>query len=155
MAKPPRASGGVVAELGLVAQRPRPRPAAAPEGEAPARPPRPPVAELGETEDDGPDPYAEALRLKPRSRGGKGRGRKVRVYHRTGRGNQARCHAFTITRAAYERLLTDRVLDHRGATYPDGQPVVPKGGDPMDHAVRCGSCGTHSVECLQIEFEED
>jgi hypothetical protein len=113
--------------------------------------------------DDGLDPYVAALRLQPRqgtkaSRAtGQGTGR-VRVYHRLPEGEAgqpARCWAFTLSRAGWERLLTERILDSEGATLPDGSLVVPPGVDPLDVSVGCGTCGTHSVECLQIEFFEE
>lgn len=81
---------------------------------------------------------------------------RVRLYHVvTNANSEGRCWAFTITRAAWERLQTERVLDSDGATYPDGREVVPADVDPLDVPVRCGTCGTHSVECLQIQFYED
>ena len=79
----------------------------------------------------------------------------MRVYHRSGRHGEEKCWAFTITAVAYERLRSERILDHHGATYPTGQPVVPAGKNPIDYPVACGSCGTTSVECLQIIFVED
>jgi len=108
---------------------------------------------------DGFDPYQDALRLQARP-GSRKRSRttRVRVYHRLERvkpGAPERCWAFTLTRAAWERLLTDRIFDSDGATYPDGSLVVPMGTDPLYVPVHCGTCGTHSVECLQIEFFED
>ena len=110
--------------------------------------------------EDGPDPYDEAvkrLRVRP---GNRRNGRAgVRLYHvlPDARADDldARCWAFTITRSAYERLVTERVLDSEGATYPDGRPCVPPGIDPLDVPIRCGSCGTTSVETLQIELWED
>ena len=128
------------------------------DGSLPARTPVRQLRELA-TEPEGPDPYRDALRLRVRPgkrRNGKAR---VRVYHvlpGAAEGDpDGRCWAFTISRAAYDRLLTERVLDSDGAVYPDGRPCVPTGTDPMDIPIRCGSCGTTSVECLQIEFFEN
>jgi hypothetical protein len=154
--------GGVAAELGPVDPRrayrerlseaelrsspPRTK-------ENPERPPRPSVSEI--PDDDGPDPYQEALQVLPRGkRRGKATG-KVRAYHRTGKRGDERCWMFTLTRNGYETLVTEKRLTHEGTTFPDGKPVVPKGRNPLDYPIHCGSCGTHSVECLQIEFLAD
>jgi hypothetical protein len=123
-------------------------------GPAPAR-----IRPISAPDPTVPDPYREALLLRVRP-GKRRNGRaRVRVYHvlpgAARNDEDGRCWAFTVSRAAWERLVTERVLDSDGATYPDGRPVVPPGADPMDVSVRCGSCGTYSVECLQIEFYED
>ena len=113
---------------------------------------------------DGFDPYQDALRLQSRpgrtlSRRTAGtKAPRVRVYHRLMSrepDGQERCWAFTISRGAWERLLTERILDSEGATYPDGTPIVPPGEDPLYVSPRCGSCGTTTVECLQMEFFEE
>lgn len=114
-----------------------------------------PPAYLG---DEGPDPYQSALRLRARPNHRSDRKSPIRVYHRLEgaplAGTDGRCWAFTITRVAWERLVTERVLDSDGATYPDGTPIAPPGTDPLYVPVRCGSCGTQNVECLQMEFWE-
>lgn len=105
--------------------------------------------------DDEFDPVRETLRLRIRPGHRSDRTARVRVYHRLKGAPEAgfdgRCWAFTITRVAYEKLLTERVLDSEGATWPDGQPVVPPDVDPLYVPIRCGSCGTQRVECLQME----
>lgn len=143
--RPPAGEDGQLAPGLLGPPQPRTR----------ARPIGPPT----NAEADGPDPYRDALRILVRP-GRRRNGRSgVRLYHvlpGAARGDlDARCWAFTITRSAWDRLLTERVLDSDGATYPDGRPVVGAGVDPMDVPIVCGTCGTHSVECLQIEFWED
>lgn len=163
--RPPRGPGGVAAELGAVDPRQAIREKAPrdirekPRGsKGKFRPGADPGARSQTRYEpaDEPDPYDEALNLQPRA-GKRGRTTgNVRVYHRVYQnGEWQRCWAFTITRAAYERLRSERILDHDGATYPDGRPVVPEGRNPLDYPVACGSCGTTSVECLQIEFLED
>lgn len=120
--------------------------------------PSTPLAPIGYPDED-LDPEREALRLRVRPGHRPDRLASVRVYHRLDDAPQAglegRCWAFTITRAAYDRLVTERVLDSEGATNPTGEPVVPPGLDPLYVAVRCGSCGTQSVTCLQMEFWQD
>ncbi len=167
MPKPPRASGGVAAELGVVDPRKAVREQVGPpptdirekkRSQGVRRPggdPDPPPAPVPwRPSPNDPDPYEEALKVIPRGRRS-GKTGRVRVYHRAGEHGQERCWAFTLTAAGYQRLVTDRVLDHDGATYPNGLPVVPTGANPLDYPVRCGSCGTHSVECLQIELMAD
>jgi len=110
-------------------------------------------------EPEGPDPYRDALRLQVRP-GKRRNGRaRVRVYHLlpgyAPTDRDGLCWAFTISRAAWERLQTERVLDSEGAVYPDGRPCVPPDLEPLDVPIQCGSCGTTSVECLQIQFYEE
>lgn len=109
--------------------------------------------------DDEPDPLLVGLRLRFRPGQKPNRAAAVRVYHRLEGapevGLDGRCWAFTITRVAYERLVTERVLDSEGATYPTGERVVPPGIDPLYVSIQCGSCGTQSVRCLQMEFWQD
>lgn len=122
---------------------------------------RAPIRQLRELqqEPEGPDPYRDALRLRLRPGKRHNPRTRVRIYHiladRAEYDEDARCWAFTITRKAYERLVTERVLDSEGAVYPDGRPCVPPGTDPLDVPIRCGSCGTTTVECLQMIFFED
>jgi hypothetical protein len=121
--------------------------------------PRTPLGPLpDEPLQDDWDPYQVALRLRVRPGHRSSRKARVRVYHRLPGapriGLEGRCWSFTITRVAYERLVTDRILDSEGATYPNGQPVVPPDEDPLYVAVQCGSCGSQNVECLQMEFWE-
>lgn len=75
----------------------------------------------------------------------------VRVYHRTP-GRKDLCWAFTITMAAFEKLSNGGSLEAKGATYPNGVAVVPTGVKPTDVNIRCGSCGTTSVACVELEF---
>lgn len=108
---------------------------------------------------EGIDPYQQALVLRVRPGQARNSRAAVRLYHRLPERARrddpdARCWCFTITRAAWERLQTERVLDSDGATYPDGTPCVPEGVDPLDVPVHCGTCGTTSVEILQIDFFE-
>jgi hypothetical protein len=153
MAKPPRAAGGVAAELGVVDPRRAVREKTNdPPVKIQEKRPRPMRAL---DEDDEADPYVTALQIKPRDGAKHSRSTKVRAYHRTGKRGAERCWMFTMTRRGYEFLLAERRFDHREATYPDGRPVVPKGADPLNYPMACGSCGTHSVECLQIEFLRD
>lgn len=109
--------------------------------------------------DDEVDPVRETLRLRIRPGRRSDRTARVRVYHRLNgapeAGLEGRCWAFTITRVAYERLLTERVLDSEQATWPNGTLVVPLGVDPLYVPLRCGSCGTQRVECLQMECWQD
>jgi hypothetical protein len=99
------------------------------------------------------DPYVRALRVRPMIGRGARTGR-VKVVHRTGVRGDELCHAFTLTRAGMATLQSERILDSAEATYPDGSAVVPPGDDPLRYSVHCGSCGTHAVECLEIEFYE-
>jgi hypothetical protein len=101
------------------------------------------------------DPYQEALRIQLRPGQKANRHAKVRVYHRVDFQSDP-CWAFTITRAAWDRLRTEGILDSEGATNPDGTAIVGPADDPIHVApVRCGTCGTYSVECLQMEFFQD
>jgi hypothetical protein len=101
------------------------------------------------------DPYTEALRIQLRPGQKPNRHARVRIYHRPDHHTES-CWAFTISRAAWERLRTEGVLDSEGATYPDGRSIVGPGEDPLLTAwLHCGTCGTHSVECLQMEFFQD
>lgn len=124
-------------------------------------PSRAPVRQLRDLapEPELPDPEREVLRLRVRPGHRHDARARVRVYHvlldRLASDPDARCWAFTISRRAYERLVTERILDADGATYPDGTPCVPPGVDPMDVAVQCGSCGTTTVDCLHMQFFED
>lgn len=126
-------------------------------GDFPSRPPVRQIRELADPE--GPDPAHEILVLRARPGHRRNARARVRVYHllpdRRLADEDARCWAFTISRRAWARLVTERVLDSDGATYPDGRAVVPEDSDPSDVPVRCGSCGTTSVECLQMLFYEN
>jgi len=105
--------------------------------------------------DDGLDPVRETLRLRVRPGHSSSRTARVRVYHRLQgapeAGLEGRCWCFTISRSAYDRLVTERVLDSDGATWPNGERIVPPDVDPLYVPIRCGSCGTQRVECLQME----
>jgi hypothetical protein len=66
--------------------------------------------------------------------------------------NDPPCWAFTVTRTAHENFENGHALSHVGAVYPNGLPVVPAGTPPHDVALTCGTCGTQSVEFLQLRF---
>jgi len=140
----PIGEGGVEAELGHANRLPDPRVAEPMEvGEESRR--REPMDEGGEYRL--PPPVAHLL---PGYRG-KRTGR-VRVYHLTGTKKDKRCWAFTITRSAFDDLSNGGQLRAQGATYPDGRPVVPDGVRPQDMHLHCGSCGTHAIDCVELEF---
>jgi len=140
----PIGEGGVEAELGYANRLPDPRLAEPMEVDEGSR--------RHEPLDEGdeyqlPPPSARPLS----SYRGKRTGR-VRVYHLTGPKKDQRCWAFTITRLAFDDLATGGRLRAQGATYPDGRAVVPDGCKPQDVHLHCGSCGTHAIDCVELEF---
>lgn len=140
------APGGVVAELGGMDPRVARRRATPIRGTAAQDPP--PDDDMGE------DDFLALMVLRPLP----GRRRaamtgRVRVGHRAViEGKVAFCHAFTITRAAFDALRSGEPLSSQGATWPDGREVVPKGTDPTTVVVRCASCGAEQIGCREMLF---
>lgn len=161
----PIAPGGVRAELGDVGTTPRApargnrRGRGSPREQviAPERPPAdaPEARDLPESED--PEaPIRALMAIKPLPRRTGRRSGRIRWYHKVRVDGAVRnCWAFSIPRAAHEAWAQGEPLSAVGAIRPDGTPCVPKGVDPTDVPIRCGTCGTTTVEFLQLNFFEE
>lgn len=137
-----RAPGGVVAELG---------PGAAPI----LRPPSPsPIPLTPDSADDERDEQVRFFVLGGEN-GTRAASAAVRVYHLVydpASRQERPCWAFTITQRAADQLAADGLLVADGATYPDGQAVVPAGVDPGTVEVRCGSCRSNYLPDVALRF---
>jgi hypothetical protein len=142
----PIAPGGVLEELGVPDPRIARRRAAPIRGRAAQDPP--PDDRISE------DDFFKLMEIRPfPGRRKASRSGRVMVGHRVViDGHIAFCHAFTITRTAYDALRSGQELSAQGATWPNGLPVVPKGADPTSVTVRCASCGGEQIACREMVF---
>lgn len=139
----PIAPGGVAAEMGTMDPR---------RARKTVRPATAVLTDEPMTEDE----FRKRLTPRPLpGRRGKGTG-KIRWCHQVVvEGRTAICHSFTVPRAVHDAVRAGEPLSHEGVTRPNGQPVVPKGADPTNYAVRCASCGSEQVSCREMVFLEE